>query len=170
MLNHFSHVQLLVTPWTVVHQDLLSMGILQAGILQWAAISFSIYTSSACKKYICKEMTKWDIPSGPQVKNPLANAGETSSVHSPRDPRCLWTTKPHAPQLPTLRSRACAVQQGQPLWQKPTHHSWRAAPAQPSYREHIHSNKDPVQPKIQLNKEELTKKGVWMWDERLVEK
>ena len=31
-----SHVQLFVTPWTVAHQAPLSMGILQARILEWA--------------------------------------------------------------------------------------------------------------------------------------
>ena len=29
------------TPWTVVHQAPLSMGILQARVLEWVAISFS---------------------------------------------------------------------------------------------------------------------------------
>ena len=32
----------LVTPWSVACQDPLSMGILQAGILEWINISFSI--------------------------------------------------------------------------------------------------------------------------------
>ena len=32
-----SHVQLFATPWTVDHQASLSMGILQAGILEWDA-------------------------------------------------------------------------------------------------------------------------------------
>ena len=36
-----SCVWLFVTPWTVAHQAPLSMGILQARILEWAAISFS---------------------------------------------------------------------------------------------------------------------------------
>ena len=40
LLSHFSCVRLFVTPWTVAHQALLSMGILQASILDWAAISF----------------------------------------------------------------------------------------------------------------------------------
>ena len=35
MLSHFSHVQLFVIPWTVAHQAPLSMGILQARILEW---------------------------------------------------------------------------------------------------------------------------------------
>ena len=36
-----SRVQLSVTLWTVAHQAPLSIGILQARILGWAAISFS---------------------------------------------------------------------------------------------------------------------------------
>ena len=36
-----SHVRLFVTPWTIACQALLSMGILQARILDWVAISFS---------------------------------------------------------------------------------------------------------------------------------
>ena len=33
-----SHVRLFVTPWTVAHQAPLSMGILQARILEWVAM------------------------------------------------------------------------------------------------------------------------------------
>ena len=36
-----SHVQLFVTPWTVAHQASLSMGILQARILEWVAMPSS---------------------------------------------------------------------------------------------------------------------------------
>ena len=36
-----SHVQLFATTWTVAHQAPLSMGILQARIQEWVAISFS---------------------------------------------------------------------------------------------------------------------------------
>ena len=36
-----SHVQLFVIPWTVAHQAPLSMGILQARILEWVAVFFS---------------------------------------------------------------------------------------------------------------------------------
>ena len=39
MLSHFSCVQLFVTPWTVACQAPLSMGILQAGILEWVPFS-----------------------------------------------------------------------------------------------------------------------------------
>ena len=35
------HVQLFATPWTVARQASLSMGILQARILEWVAMSFS---------------------------------------------------------------------------------------------------------------------------------
>ena len=40
-----SHVQLFATPWTVAHQALLSMGILQVGILKWVAMSSSRVSS-----------------------------------------------------------------------------------------------------------------------------
>ena len=36
-----SRVQLFETPWTVTHQASLSMGILQARILEWVAMPFS---------------------------------------------------------------------------------------------------------------------------------
>ena len=36
-----SHVQLFETPWTVARQASLSMGILQAIILEWVAVSSS---------------------------------------------------------------------------------------------------------------------------------
>ena len=41
MLSHFSHVQLIATLWTVAHQAPLSMGILQARILEWVAMPSS---------------------------------------------------------------------------------------------------------------------------------
>ena len=41
VLSHFSLVQLFVTPWTVTHQAPLSMGILQARILEWVAMPSS---------------------------------------------------------------------------------------------------------------------------------
>ena len=37
----FNFSNFFVTPWTVAHQDPLSMGISQAGILEWVAVSFS---------------------------------------------------------------------------------------------------------------------------------
>ena len=41
VLSHFSHVWLFVIPWTVAHQVPLSMGILQARILEWVAMPSS---------------------------------------------------------------------------------------------------------------------------------
>ena len=41
MVSCFSHVQPFVTPWTVAHQAPLSMGILQARILDWIALPSS---------------------------------------------------------------------------------------------------------------------------------
>ena len=41
MLSCFSRVWLFATPWTVVHQAPLSMGILQARILQWVVMASS---------------------------------------------------------------------------------------------------------------------------------
>ena len=41
VLSPFSHVQLFETPWTVAHQAPLSMEILQARILEWAAMPSS---------------------------------------------------------------------------------------------------------------------------------
>ena len=42
VLNRFSHVQPFVTPWTVARQAPLSMGILQARILEWVAMPSSV--------------------------------------------------------------------------------------------------------------------------------
>ena len=41
VLSRFSRVQLFATLWTVAHQAPLSMGILQARLLEWVAIPFS---------------------------------------------------------------------------------------------------------------------------------
>ena len=38
VLSHFGHVQLFMTLWTVAFQAPLSMGILQARILEWVAM------------------------------------------------------------------------------------------------------------------------------------
>ena len=43
MLRCFSCARLFVTLWTVAHQAPLSMGILQARILEWVAVSPSGY-------------------------------------------------------------------------------------------------------------------------------
>ena len=41
-LGRFSHVQLFATPWTASHQAPLSMGVLQARILEWVSVPSSI--------------------------------------------------------------------------------------------------------------------------------
>ena len=41
MLSRFSYIQLFVTAWTIAHQAPLSMGILQARILEWVAMPSS---------------------------------------------------------------------------------------------------------------------------------
>ena len=41
ILCHFSQVQLFATLWTVAHQAPLSIGILQASILEWVAMPYS---------------------------------------------------------------------------------------------------------------------------------
>ena len=41
MLSHFSHIRLFATLWTVPLEAPLSMGILQARILEWVAFPFS---------------------------------------------------------------------------------------------------------------------------------
>ena len=43
--NWKCRVQLLATPWTVAHQAPLSMGILQARILEWVSVPFSKVSS-----------------------------------------------------------------------------------------------------------------------------
>ena len=41
LLSHFSHIQLWATLWTVTPQAPVSMGILQARILEWVAMPYS---------------------------------------------------------------------------------------------------------------------------------
>ena len=41
VLSHFSHVQLCATLWAAALQAPLSMGILQARVLEWVAVSSS---------------------------------------------------------------------------------------------------------------------------------
>ena len=42
LLSHFSRVQLCVTPWTLAYQAPLSVASLQARILEWVAMPFSM--------------------------------------------------------------------------------------------------------------------------------
>ena len=63
----------------------------------------------------------WDWPGGLGFKNPPANAGDTGPIPGLRRfhmPRGNWA---HVPQLPSLHSTACALQQEKPLqWEART--------------------------------------------------
>ena len=98
MLIHFSCVWLSVTPWTVASQTPLSMGILQARILEWVAMPSS-KQSSWPRDWTC-------IPYisciGRQVLYQYCHLGRTTSLmssgseslcSSPQSsvsPCCLW--------------------------------------------------------------------------------
>ena len=56
--QQLSLVQLFVTPWTVAHQALVSMGILQARIQEWVVIS---YSKSGCL-HMMKLMQRQENP------------------------------------------------------------------------------------------------------------
>ena len=47
VLKSFSRVQLFVTPWTIAHQAPLSMGILQARLLEWVIMPSSRVSSQS---------------------------------------------------------------------------------------------------------------------------
>ena len=57
MLSHFSCIQLFAIPWTIAHQASLSVGILQARILEWVALPSSRGSSWpsnwTCVSYVC---------------------------------------------------------------------------------------------------------------------
>ena len=63
MLSHFSHVRFSVTPWPIACQTPLPMGIFQARILEWVAISSSSYTAylkhfHLAKLKLCTHLTE----------------------------------------------------------------------------------------------------------------
>ena len=72
VLSHFSSVWLFATLWTIAHQAPFSMGILQARILEWAAMPSSRESSPpmvwTCVSYVSC--------SGRQVLLPLAPPGK----------------------------------------------------------------------------------------------
>ena len=53
LLNRFSRVRLLATPWTAAHQAPPSMGFFQARVLEWGAIAFSSSVFYAYFNYAC---------------------------------------------------------------------------------------------------------------------
>ena len=66
--SRFSHIWLCVTPWTAARQAPLSMGVFQARILEWAALSSSRWSSSAKNKYAIKPWKDMEEPSLSSIK------------------------------------------------------------------------------------------------------
>ena len=62
------HVQLFATPWTVARQASLSMGILQARILEWVAMSFSRGSSQPRDQAHVPTLQADSLPSEPPGK------------------------------------------------------------------------------------------------------
>ena len=63
-----SSVRLFVTPWTVAHQALLSMGILQARILEWVAMPSSRESSDPGIESRSPALQADSLPSEPPGK------------------------------------------------------------------------------------------------------
>ena len=62
-------------------------------------------------QYLLSKVFKfWDFPVGAVVKNPPANAGDTGSSPGPGRSHMPQSKYAHAPQLLSLRSRACEPQ------------------------------------------------------------
>ena len=94
LLSHFSHVRFFATLWTVALQALLSMGILQARILEWAAVPSS-RESSPPRDGTCVSMSPaWAgrffttsatwvkvIQSWPTLRDSMDNSPPDFSVH-----------------------------------------------------------------------------------------
>ena len=162
-------LQLFVTPPWTVH------GILQARILKWVAILFargssrpknrtrvSCIAGRFCTIWVTREATLWkwhvigyqnssnwrwqDFPSGPVVKNPPANAGDTGPVpHLGRwhTPPGNWAPEPQL--LKRVPQSPCSAPEKHHS-EKPVHFSWRGASARLSQRKPVHSDQDPVRP------------------------
>ena len=102
------------------------------------------------------------------IKNPPANAGDTSLSPGPGRSPMSWSNEAHAPQLLSLDSRArdpqllslratttearmprarALQQQKPPQWEAHAPQQ-RVAPARRNYRKPTHSNEDPTQAKI----------------------
>ena len=66
------------------------------------------------------------FPGGTVVKNLSANAGDTGSSPGPGRSHMLQSNEAHAPQLLSLRSRACEPQVLKPMCLKPVLRSKRS--------------------------------------------
>ena len=63
ILSCFSHVWLCVTPWTVAPQAPLSIGILQARILEWVAMPSSRGSSWPRDQTVSLNLLHWQVDS-----------------------------------------------------------------------------------------------------------
>ena len=114
----------------------------------------------------------WGFPGGAVVTNPPANAGDMGSSPGPGRSHMPWSNKARVPQLLSLHSRAREPHLLSPRAQSPcsttkeaiTTRSLRTAVKSSPHSRQLkptHSNKDPMQPKInKLNKEIKKKKNV----------
>ena len=112
----------------------------------------------------------WGFPGGAVVTNPPANAGDMGSSPGPGSSHMPWSNKARVPQLLSLHSRAREPHLLSPRAQSPcsttkeaiTTRSLRTAVKSSPHSRQLkptHSNKDPMQPKInKLNKEIKKKK------------
>ena len=102
------------------------MRILQARTLEWVAMSFSrgssqprspsLQVGSSPSEPPGKPINKmWGCPSGPVVKNPPANAGDTGSISYPGRSHMPRSNEVHAPQLLSLGSRAQELRLMEPM-------------------------------------------------------
>ena len=93
VLSHFSHVQLFVTLWTMACQAPLSMGILQARILEWVAMPSSRGSSQpeGSNTYLWHWQVGWRP--GPVGSEPLFSSQWEPSVWErdvSRKLTCTW--------------------------------------------------------------------------------
>ena len=85
----------------------------------------------------------WGFPGGAVVKNPAANAGDTSSSSGPGRSHMPRSNKAHAPQLLSVHSRArtlepashnywvCKPRARAPQQEKPSHTTTKSSPHSP---------------------------------------
>ena len=106
MLSHFSHVWLFVTPWSIIHQAPLSMGILQVRILEWVAMPSSRGSSQPRDQTSVSYILHWQAGSlslAPPGK-PMAWFSSVQSSHSVMSdslqPHGLQDARPSCPSPP----------------------------------------------------------------------
>ena len=76
----FSHVLLFAIPWTVAHQVPLSMGILQARILEWVAMQSSSGSFQTRDQTHVSTLQEDSLPSEPSVK-PMNTGVDSLFLH-----------------------------------------------------------------------------------------